>query len=32
MALTATKEYYDAGEIATRILPMLVVLTVDSDP
>ena len=27
----ATLEYYDASEIATRILPHLVVLTVDSD-
>lgn len=27
----ATAEYYDATEIATRILPHLVVLTVDSD-
>ncbi|KAG0591818.1 hypothetical protein KC19_1G204500 [Ceratodon purpureus] len=31
MALMATAEYYDASEIATRILPHLVVLTVDSD-
>lgn len=31
MALMATAEYYDATEIATRILPHLVVLTVDSD-
>jgi hypothetical protein len=31
MALMATTEYYDATEIATRILPHLVVLTVDSD-
>ncbi|GJP35473.1 hypothetical protein CLOM_g19990 [Closterium sp. NIES-68] len=31
MALAATKEYYDATEIATRILPALVVLTVDAD-
>lgn len=31
MALMATAEYYDAAEIATRILPHLVVLTVDSD-
>lgn len=27
----ATAEYYDPTEIATRILPHLVVLTVDSD-
>ncbi|KAL3698434.1 hypothetical protein R1sor_012510 [Riccia sorocarpa] len=31
MALTATVQYYDATEIATRILPHLVVLTVDGD-
>ncbi|CAI7864518.1 unnamed protein product [Closterium sp. NIES-53] len=31
MALSATREYYDATEIATRILPALVVLTVDAD-
>jgi hypothetical protein len=31
MALMATAEYYDASEIATRILPHLVVLTVDAD-
>ena len=31
MALTATVEYYDATEIATRILPHLVVLTIDPD-
>lgn len=31
MALMATAEYYDATEIATRILPHLVVLTVDPD-
>jgi len=31
MALMATAEYYDAAEIATRILPHLVVLIVDSD-
>eukprot|EP00271_Cylindrocystis_brebissonii_P013991 TRINITY_DN3474_c1_g1_i1.p1 TRINITY_DN3474_c1_g1~~TRINITY_DN3474_c1_g1_i1.p1 ORF type:complete len:880 (-),score=157.79 TRINITY_DN3474_c1_g1_i1:1199-3838(-) len=32
MALMATKEYYDVMEIGTRILPNLVVLTVDPDP
>jgi SCY1-like protein 1 len=31
MALTATREYYDATEIATRILPSVVVLTIDGD-
>ncbi|CAM6105787.1 unnamed protein product [Calypogeia fissa] len=31
MALTATMQYYDAMEIATRILPHLVILTVDGD-
>jgi glycerol-3-phosphate acyltransferase PlsY len=31
MALMATVEYYDATEIATRILPHLVVLTIDPD-
>ncbi|CAI5467360.1 unnamed protein product, partial [Closterium sp. Yama58-4] len=31
MALSATREYYDVTEIATRILPALVVLTVDAD-
>lgn len=31
MALIATAEYYDAAEIATRILPHLVVLTADPD-
>eukprot|EP00249_Psilotum_nudum_P023155 c28764_g1_i1 orf=1228-3660(-) len=31
MALIATSSHYDAMEIATRILPHLVVLTVDSD-
>jgi len=31
MAVVATTEYYDATEIATRILPHLVVLKVDAD-
>ncbi|XP_042015113.1 probable inactive serine/threonine-protein kinase scy1 isoform X1 [Salvia splendens] len=31
MALTATSSYYDATEIATRILPNIVVLTIDPD-
>ncbi|CAI9091892.1 OLC1v1027000C1 [Oldenlandia corymbosa var. corymbosa] len=31
MALCATSSYYDATEIATRILPNLVVLTIDPD-
>lgn len=31
MALCATSSYYDATEIATRILPNIVVLTVDPD-
>ncbi|CAI0552283.1 unnamed protein product [Linum tenue] len=31
MALCATSSYYDATEIATRILPSVVVLTVDPD-
>lgn len=31
MALNATRMYYDVMEIATRILPHLVVLTVDAD-
>ncbi|KAL5724948.1 hypothetical protein ACHQM5_008148 [Ranunculus cassubicifolius] len=31
MALTATSSYYDVTEIATRILPNLVVLTIDPD-
>ena len=31
MALMATREYYDANEIGTRILPPLVVLVVDAD-
>ncbi|CAM8955388.1 unnamed protein product [Rhodiola kirilowii] len=31
MALCATSSYYDITEIATRVLPTLVVLTVDSD-
>jgi SCY1-like protein 1 len=31
MALVATTEYYDATDVAIRILPHLVVLTVDSD-
>lgn len=31
MALMATSEYYDATEVATRILPHLVALTVDAD-
>ncbi|KAL8494623.1 hypothetical protein ACS0TY_025455 [Phlomoides rotata] len=31
MALCATSSYYDATEIATRILPNVVVLTVDPD-
>ncbi|KAL5538523.1 hypothetical protein UlMin_046094 [Ulmus minor] len=31
MALCATSSYYDINEIATRILPNVVVLTIDSD-
>ncbi|KAI3458427.1 hypothetical protein Pfo_015090 [Paulownia fortunei] len=31
MALSATSSYYDATEIATRILPNVVVLTIDPD-
>ncbi|CAN1151426.1 Probable inactive serine/threonine-protein kinase scy1 [Linum perenne] len=31
MALSATSSYYDATEIATRILPSIVVLTIDPD-
>ncbi|KAL3653386.1 hypothetical protein CASFOL_003067 [Castilleja foliolosa] len=31
MALSATSSYYDATEIATRILPNIVVLTIDPD-
>ncbi|GAQ83172.1 Cytoplasmic tRNA export protein [Klebsormidium nitens] len=31
MALTATREYYDPTETATRILPSVVVLTIDGD-
>ena len=31
MALCATSSYYDATEIATRILPNVVVLTIDPD-
>ncbi|TXG49951.1 hypothetical protein EZV62_025826 [Acer yangbiense] len=31
MALCATSAYYDVNEIATRILPNIVVLTIDSD-
>lgn len=31
MALCATSSYYDSTEIATRILPMVVVLTIDPD-
>ncbi|KAL6541664.1 hypothetical protein OROGR_011150 [Orobanche gracilis] len=31
MALSATTAYYDATEIATRILPNIVVLTIDPD-
>ncbi|VFQ81114.1 unnamed protein product [Cuscuta campestris] len=31
MALCATSSYYDATEIATRILPNIVVLTIDPD-
>ncbi|XP_065870637.1 uncharacterized protein [Euphorbia lathyris] len=31
MALCATSSYYDVNEIATRILPSVVVLTVDTD-
>ncbi|KAK9283162.1 hypothetical protein L1049_011394 [Liquidambar formosana] len=31
MALCATSSYYDITEIATRILPMIVVLTIDPD-
>eukprot|EP00850_Spirogloea_muscicola_P019492 SM000191S05241 [mRNA] locus=s191:167738:173694:- [translate_table: standard] len=32
MAIMATKEYYEVSEIATRLLPSLVVLTIDPDP
>lgn len=31
MALCATSAYYDVTEIATRILPNIVVLTIDPD-
>ncbi|KAF5198138.1 N-terminal kinase-like protein, partial [Thalictrum thalictroides] len=31
MALTATSSYYDTHEIATRILPVVVMLTIDLD-
>ena len=31
MALCATSSYYDITEIATRILPTVVVLTIDPD-
>jgi len=31
MALCATSSYYDITEIATRILPNVVVLTIDLD-
>lgn len=31
MALCATSGYYDSTEIATRILPNVVVLTIDPD-
>ena len=31
MALCATSSYYDMTEIATRILPNVVVLTIDPD-
>lgn len=31
MALCATSSYYDINEVATRILPSVVVLTVDPD-
>ena len=31
MALVATSMYYDTMEIGTRILPSVVVLTVDAD-
>ena len=31
MALTATSSYYDMTEIATRILPNIVVLSIDPD-
>lgn len=31
MALCATSSYYDVTEIATRILPNIVVLTIDPD-
>ncbi|EPS74262.1 hypothetical protein M569_00492, partial [Genlisea aurea] len=31
MALSATSSYYDAAEIATRVLPNVVVLTIDPD-
>jgi len=31
MALCATSSYYDITEVATRILPSVVVLTIDPD-
>lgn len=31
MALCATSSYYDIAEVATRILPNIVVLTIDPD-
>lgn len=31
MALCATSSYYDMTEIATRILPNVIVLTIDPD-
>lgn len=31
MALSATSSYYDVTEIATRILPNIVVFTIDPD-
>jgi len=31
MALCATSSYYDITEVATRILPNVVVLTIDPD-
>jgi len=31
MALCATSSYYDITEVATRILPIVVVLTIDPD-
>lgn len=31
MALCATSSYYDTNEVATRVLPSVVVLTIDPD-